>query len=386
MLRVDELNDPAAFGELRSTWQVLLAQTPQASFFQSCAWLETYWHHYGAAQRLRVLTIRDGGDVVGIVPLTVLREPTRLGAMRVLTYPQAYWGSFYGPVGPRPRETLRAALEHVGRTPRDWDLLDLRFAPPAELDPAATERMMSKTGFPPDSRQTDATSLIDLPATFDDYLATRAAKWRNNFRRWTRRLAERGEVRFVRHRPAGAACGDADPRWDFYDACEDVARRSWQGSSTTGTTITHETVRPFLRDMHQTASAAGAADVNLLYLNDQPIAFLYCYVERGHVFGLRIGYDESASRDGVGNLLYMHVVEDSIGRGDRIIDLGPGSLQAKQAILSRVVPIYRRTYGNPFSLRGLLWRAKRNVPQFIQRYNSHNPTTATTIETSQAEV
>jgi hypothetical protein len=126
--------------------------------------------------------------------------------------------------------------------------------------------------------------------------------------------------------------------------------------------------------------------MSLLYLDERPIAFLYCYVYRGYVCGLRVGFDESASRDGVGNLLYMRVIEDSIRRGDRTLDLGQGYLEAKKPLVTRVVPIYRRTYGNPFSVRGLLWRAKRTAPQFISRYNSSSPPTATTIETSHADV
>jgi CelD/BcsL family acetyltransferase involved in cellulose biosynthesis len=238
-------------------------------------------------------------------------------------------------------------------------LLDLRFAPPTELDPARSDDELRAAGFPADERQTDCTAIIDLPPTFDAFMAQRQSKWRNNYRRWLRRLKERGNVRFVRHRPLGASHGDADPRWDLYDACEAVALKSWQGASTTGTTITHPSIRPFLRDMHVTACNAGGADVSMLLLDERPIAFLYAYRYRGHVFGLRVGFDETASRDGVGNILYTCIVEDSIAQGDRVLDLGPGSLEAKRALISRVVPIFRRTYGNPYSWRGLLWRAKR---------------------------
>jgi CelD/BcsL family acetyltransferase involved in cellulose biosynthesis len=359
MIHVKEFNDPASLGELAPTWRRLLAQTPIATFFHSCDWLETYWQHFGGDQKLRVFVVRQGKQVTGIVPMTVLREPTKLGAVRVLTYPQAYWGSYYGPIGPAPRESLRAVLGRLRRSRRDWDLLDLRFAPPTELDPARTDDELCAAGFAADERETDRTSIIDLPSSFDAYMAQRPSKWRNNHRRWLRRLKERGNLRFVRHRPLGASHGDADPRWDLYDACEAVALKSWQGSSTTGTTITHPTIRPFVRDMHVTACNAGAADVSMLLLDEQPIAFLYGYRYRGHVYGLRVGYDESVSRDGVGNILYTSVVEDSIAQGDRVIDLGPGSLEAKRALISRIVPIFRRTYGNPYSWRGLLWRAKR---------------------------
>ena len=46
-----------------------------------------------------------------------------------------------------------------------------------------------------------------------------------------RRLARAGEVSFIRHRPASAADGDGDPRWDLYDACIELAGRSWQAGA-----------------------------------------------------------------------------------------------------------------------------------------------------------
>lgn len=367
MLRVEELHDFDSAPWLEGVWNSLLERTPDANYFQSFAWLRTYWTHRGGGRRLRLLVVRSADEPVGLVPLTVLREPSPLGALRVLTYPADYWGSFYGPIGGEPDVLLRAALEHVGRSRRDWDLLDLRFAPFDADDRAATTREMSRCGFPPSSSLVDHTSLIELPATFEAYLAERTSKWRNNYKRWRRRLDERGSVTFERYRPAGAARSESDPRWDLYDACEAIARKSWQGSSSDGTTLSHESVRPLLRDLHAAACRAGGAEINLLRIDGEPLAFLYAYHYRGSVFGLRIGYDERLSRDGVGNLLYARVIDDSIRRGDRLLDLGPGSIEAKRALTSRVAPIFRRTWANPLSLRGLAWRARRLLRPGVER-------------------
>lgn len=389
MPEVDLLREWSAVASLRDDWRRLHAVTPGATFFHSFDWLETYWKFYGEGQALRIYVVREAGEVTGIVPLVVLEEPSKLGPLRILTYPLAYWGSYYGPIGPQPRDALAAAIEMLSHEQRNWDLLDLRFSPAATLDHADTLEVMTAAGFEPALKLVDHTSFIDLPGTFDDYLATRPAKWRTNYRRWLRRLHERGTVRYERYSPMGAIVPgasptDADPRWDLYDACESIARKSWQGSSTTGTTLTHESIRPFLRAMHETACRAGAADVHLLYLDDQPLAFLYAYRCRDTMYGLRIGFDATLSKDGVGNIMYMHALEDSIRRGIRTFDLGPGSLKAKESICSRVEPIYRLPYANAYSWRGFAWRMKQTLSKTeaaLAEYNADFPANRTTDST-----
>ena len=384
MWHVDELHDWSAVASLRDDWNRLYAQTPGASFLQSFDWLETYWRFFGEGQSLRVLVVRDEKQVAGIVPLTLIAEPSKLGAARVLTYPMAYWGTYYGPVGPQPRASLAAALEHLSNARRDWDLFDLRFAPPAAADPADTLAVMTESGFAPVPRIVDHTSLIDLPNSFDAYLESRGRRWRTHYGRWLRRVRERGDLRYVRYVPrgvgiAGSVVADADPRWELYDDCESVARRSWQGSSTTGTTLTHDSIRPFLRAMHDVACRCGAADVNLLYLDDRPLAFFYAYRRADTLFGLRTGFDAALSKDGVGNVMYMHVLQDSIARGDKLIDLGPGSLKAKEPLRTRLEPIYRLPHANTTSWRGLAWRVKEaftDVDAALAEYNADFCSTA----------
>ena len=127
MAQVVEINDPAELAGCRLLWTKLYSETAGASFFHSLDWLETYWRHHGDRQRLRVLVVEAAGGPIGILPLVVRRETTRLGTIRVLTYPLEDWGSFYGPIGPYPTATLIAGLGHVRRTEVDWDLIDLRW-------------------------------------------------------------------------------------------------------------------------------------------------------------------------------------------------------------------------------------------------------------------
>ena len=102
------------------------------------------------------------------------------------------------------------------------------------------------------------TSLVDLPATFDEYLASKSKSLRRQYRSLVRKYFETGRAEYIRHRPVPATEGDGDPRWDLYAACETVAQSSWQSRVVHGNTITHERVREYFRAAHAAAARGWA--------------------------------------------------------------------------------------------------------------------------------
>ena len=357
MSNVIEINDIEQLAGYRLHWKRLLCQTRQATFFQSLDWLEVYWRHFGAKQKLRVLVVEAAGEVIGIVPLVVRRQWTKVGPMRVLTYPLDDWGTFYGAIGPDSTATLHAAMQHIHSTPRDWDLLDLRWINNDHVDHRRTELAMRKAGFGANKKEMGQAGIADLQDGWEAYWAARTSKWRTNVRADQKKLSKLGRVSYVRYRPGGAVRGEDDPRWDLYDQCEEVARRSWQSSSQTGTTLSHASVRPFLRDAHAAAVRCGAADLNLLLIDQQPVAFAYNYHFHGHVSGLRMGFDAQAGSNGAGTVLLHRALQDSAERDDHTYDMGAGYLDFKRRWLSHTEVIYRYTHYPLVSIRAQAMRA-----------------------------
>ncbi len=369
-VEINSLNELSAY---ESDWDRLLAVTPDASYFLSYRWFETYWKHYEFErsangrnvyqQRLRAILIYDSDELVGIVPLVVRREPTWVGPLRVLTYPLHSWGSFYAPIGRDARRVMTRALAHVRQTPRDWQLLDLRWID-MQADSGMTADALSNAGYRYSTTAWCPSVQIEMREGWEKYWAGRKSHWRSNVRRCERRLSERGELTHVRYRPLGTRAGDRDPRWDLYEACERIAAQSWQGSSATGTTLSHDTVRAYLCDAHAAAAEFGALDLNLLLLNQQPIAFAYNYHYRGYVYGLRIGFDPAVASEGAGTVLQRMVIEDGCRRGDQILDLGPGSAECKRHWQTRIALSARLTHFETYSPQAqmlrLLHRLKRD--------------------------
>lgn len=358
MADVVEINDIDELEAYRLCWFSLLNETPHASFFQSLDWLQTYWNHFGIQQHLRTLVVFGGGQPIGILPLTVRQERTRAGSIAVLTYPLHDWGTFYGPISPNPAATLLAGVRHVMSTERDWDVFDPRWVNAHECDRGRTENAMLAVGARPRRQDWQTTSIIDFGNCWETHLRSRDAKFLANVRRIERHALDAGDLSFERYRPDGLVRDDADPRWDLFSQCVDLASRGWQGPSKTGTTLSDASIHAFLSDAHVAATRRGAVDVCLLRLDGQPIAYAYNYQHDGTIHGLRIGFHPSFASLDPGTLLLTHLIRDSIARGDKSLDLGVDRAEFKERWATRRVTTSRYTHYASNSPKAQLLRAK----------------------------
>jgi CelD/BcsL family acetyltransferase involved in cellulose biosynthesis len=344
MVEIIEVNDVDDLLQYRLLWNALFAGTPQASFFLTIDWLEVYWRHFGREQKLKVLIVYAAGQPLGILPLCVRTEKYRLNKVRVLTYPLEDCGTWYGPIGPNPAATMLAAMQHIRRTPRDWDMIELRWVADDGTQGGKTARALRVAGMLSEKKPYQTTSIVELPDSWDQFIATKSRSVRHQFRRQLRHAFDEAKAEFVRHRPAPASHGDGDPRWDLYAMCEETAATSWQSTVTNGNTLSHDRVRDFYRDAHVAAARLGMVDVNILMFEDSPAAFLYNYFYDGRVSTLRMGYDPALSKHGFGSALMLRSIEDGIARGDGFIDFGQGEREHKRRLRTGTESTYRLTY------------------------------------------
>lgn len=376
MIEVVEINDVEKLANYRLVWNSLFPSTPNASFFLTFDWFDTYWRHFGHDQKMRVLVVYGDGEPLGIVPLCVRREAYRVSKVRVLTYPLDNWSTWFGPIGPNPATTMMAAMQHLRRTPRDWDMMELRWVAEEGVQGGKTARAMRIANMFSEKAEYQVTSLVDLPATFNDFMASKSHSLRRQFKRTLRELFEVGRAEYVRIRPMPAVEGDGDPAWGIYEACENVANASWQSHVTNGNTIIHERVRDYFRAAHAAAARIGMVDLNLLKIDGKPAAFLYGYHCHGNVVALRTGFDATMG-DGLGSALMLKMIEDGCIRGDRVIDFGPGEREHKRRLRTRQEATYRLTYTPLDSWRSQAVRLSRWAKDRWARRHEPAPAAAT---------
>ncbi|WP_329299763.1 GNAT family N-acetyltransferase [Streptomyces sp. NBC_00659] len=63
------------FAELAEAWGRLHRRCGAATAFQSHAWLHSWWLSYGTPGRLRLMVVREGGELLAVAPLMRARRP-----------------------------------------------------------------------------------------------------------------------------------------------------------------------------------------------------------------------------------------------------------------------------------------------------------------------
>jgi len=339
MLQVREINQLADLSTLRDTWRRLLRATPRYSFFQTLEWLEAAWDHV-PGQKLRALIVEQDGTVIGIVPFCVREEPRRVGTVRVLTYPLDDWATFYGPISPEPSAAIRSALKHIYETPRDWDVLDLRYVDQKAPEYMAIGEAFRASGSRLFVRPRMEVRFCTMAEGWESYVETRSRNWRRQMRRDLDVLEKSGPVELLRYRPAAGGTGRDARTLEIYDICEEIAAKSWQADAASQSTLSSPRVRDLLLELHCRAAALGMLDTNILTVGGRPVAFNYNYVADGRTYGLRAGFDPTAEMEHCGRILLYKMLEDSFARGDSEYSFGPG----RQAYKDRFATEMRYAY------------------------------------------
>ena len=71
MPKTSVLVGPDAMEEVRAEWQELANCAPSATPFQTWEWQSTWFRHFRRSKRrAHIVTIREGKDLVGLMPLT----------------------------------------------------------------------------------------------------------------------------------------------------------------------------------------------------------------------------------------------------------------------------------------------------------------------------
>jgi CelD/BcsL family acetyltransferase involved in cellulose biosynthesis len=305
-VRVERLPAWGAHGLGETTWNGLVARARTNVPFLTWQFQTTWWRFWGPGE-LHLLGFQDAaGDWAGALPLYATAEDTGEPVLRLVGGTDV--ADYLDVVAAAGSEEAvwKAGLQALLDSP--WHAIDLRPVPADSPTVALLPALARAAGLTCRIEREERCPVIELPDSWDAYLARLSGKDRHELRRKLRR-AEGAKPRVeVARTPAGIAA--------FLDSFVALHKKSKVGKAR----FMDERMEVFFREVGAALAAAEWAALWLLWLDEQPAAALFCLEYAGTIGLYNSGFDPAARALSPGVVLIARTIEDAIARGFRRYD------------------------------------------------------------------
>jgi CelD/BcsL family acetyltransferase involved in cellulose biosynthesis len=161
-------------------------------------------------------------------------------------------------------------------------------------------------------RDGHASYFLELPTSFDEYLAARSSKFRNHLKRVERKVAGESEASVTDY----AVADEVDRA---YDLLLEIERASWKHEHGTAISAVPHQVG-FYRELCRGAAARGRLHLQVLSFGGRPAAYNLGYICNSTYFYLKTSYVEAWRQLGVATWLRAYLIRSLIDRRLRYMD------------------------------------------------------------------
>lgn len=339
-MKLDVYENSQGFDALRAEWNALLQRSATNVLFLSWEWQRAWWDAFSAGKRLHLLALRDdGGQLQAIAPLfvqeTLLDPSVPLPAISVeRPLPVAGGESrqtlhlvggtevsdYLDVIAPSKVHAEAWAAWLAALAGKGWQMLDLRCLPSGSPTLSTVSGLARARGWDVQQAREDVCPILELPGTWEEYLALRLnKKQRHELRRKLRRAEQEVRVEWY-------WVGDAGGLEEGLD----VFFRLHKASHPDKEAFMDAQMQGFFRAVGRFALERGWLRLSVLNFNGQPVASYLCFDYGSDRLVYNSGFDLSAYADlAPGMVLVGYMIEDAIQRGLQRFDFLQGSERYK---------------------------------------------------------
>jgi CelD/BcsL family acetyltransferase involved in cellulose biosynthesis len=339
-LDIARVTDEQAFGALHEDWNALASRIPGSGLFLRHEWFDAAWRWARLEHELFILTVRDEGELVGLLPMVRHRGAGRFWQPRILEFlgtPDTQYAEALA-VPTKQQAVLEALATYLHTACKDWDLLSLTKIP--EGSPILQDLISSlkRRGCPARVAVQGNNPGVALTDTWDEYYARRSRRLKkgNNL------VRNRLKKTFSSIRVATYTSADSSESLDsLVETLTTLSRKSWKRS--TGLTLDQPGPQAFIHRLTEHALQQGWLSVWILYLDDRPAASEYQLVYEGTIHALRADFDSDFDEASPGTYLNMEILRSLFsGRATRYL-MGPGENAYKLRWAEQFEPLHELT-------------------------------------------
>src|SRR5262245_22691791 len=321
---IEEVRTTADFANLRSEWSELLDASASRCIFLTHEWLFAWWQHLAEGRQLSIVTARENGTLLGILPLVMRRAEVLRMTPRLFEFlGSGVIGSDYLDVilrsGAEERvlEAFADWLSHTGMMVRFTQL---------RRGSSVSERLagiLSHRKWVTAAAKTNVCPFIDLQGqTWETYLASLGSSQRQNFQRRLKNLSRTSSFR-LEHcaTPKEAARG--------LDALIRLHSDRWKARGGKSDAFQTTSINAFHHAFIQAALERGWLRLMMIWMDQRPAAGLYGLQYDGTFSFYQSGFDPEFAKHSVGLVMMGLAIKTALDGGCAEYDLLHGDEEYK---------------------------------------------------------
>lgn len=327
-IEVECLATPAHLLDARADWDDLVAATGADIYFLS-DWQSAWWDNYGSAfaisRRPASFVFRDGSGLIAILPFCIETIwagpiPVRVARLAGVDPNFAVMGL---PIRTGYEETvLRTVLQ---RLTHDLKCTAVSFSPLSDRA-AQLGKLRAADGQGISvlrDRSLRGHTLMDLPESFEAFMAALSKSRRREVRRDIKRLTTDEPLRNISSSP--------DTIDQMLDRFIELHTRQWQAAGKGGHFSDWRVAAAFYRALLQRLSAKGQAAIDEQWLGDTLLSsqLRYTLGDKAYWWLNARETDPEFGKIGLGRVGLVERVEALIGSGIRLVEAGAGEYEYK---------------------------------------------------------
>jgi len=311
-----------SFTSLNSYWTDSRHNLDWGLIFVLPGWSQVWWQVFGSRAELYLRAVRQRDKIIGVAPLLVKEKTASIiGSADVCDYLD------FIIVPGMERDFFSTLLDDLQQ--KGINHLDLRSLRPDSTVLTDLVDIAKERKYDIRCQSEDVSLELELPATWDKYLATLTAKQRHEVGRKLRRLWEAGSVDYQ----------TVDDSATVHEVMDTFLKLFSESREDKATFMTAQ-MESFFRSLADTMAEAGLLRLGILELDALPAAMVMCFDYNDCVYLYNSGYNPGYGNLSVGLLSKVLCIKDSIQRGKKRFDFLKGGEPYKYQLGGQEIPLY----------------------------------------------
>jgi CelD/BcsL family acetyltransferase involved in cellulose biosynthesis len=325
---------------LEPEWDALVTRLG-GSLYSTFSWCQVWWRHYGGGRELRVIAVRLGEELVGVLPLFVdsLRLPLPIGRARVAKLV----GSDFTTAVIDPLVQTDVAVEAFTSAMRqifDDDGADMVHLACSGSIPHLDAIRHSATAITDVAQvirdqECDSHTIFEMPDGFDAYMRSLSSHQRSNYRRKIKKLS-------VAFNVDTDVVRDESLLVEEFDAFVNMHQAQWAAINRLGHFGDWPASREFSTDLVRTLAQTDRVRLVRLLADGEVVAYYWCFALNSTYYwrlSARL-YGDKWDQFALGRVGVVKMMEVADREGVTATEAGVGSYGYKENLNAKTFPVY----------------------------------------------